>query len=227
MRVTAITRFKHAGILELLRRLNWTQTDLAKKSGLSTSVVGNIINLKHRPTAEAAQKIQFAFGEAGCFLDILAEWPETFHGNGNSIIIEQTEDITLLNDSTTPLINDKVEITGETLDLLNIIEMLLKTLSPMEAKVISKRFFGGESPRQIADKLGVWPTQITNWEAKALRKLRHPTRIRYLAPWMPDYAGVTMSIEYLQDLIRWAKRRTEKKRQETEIILNETRSCHP
>ena len=54
MRVTAITRFKHGNLWAALGKLNWSQAELARQSGISQQMIGRIINLQRRPTASQA-----------------------------------------------------------------------------------------------------------------------------------------------------------------------------
>ena len=58
----------------------------------------------------------------------------------------------------------------------------LATLTPREQTVIRARFgMDGEDPRtlrEIGDEFGVQQERIRQIEAKALRKLRHPSRVR-------------------------------------------------
>ncbi len=93
MRITAITRFKEATIHALLRKLNWSQSELARRSGIHPVTVGEFINLRRKPTQEQANKIQTAFGEAGEFVDVVSLWPESFNGFRESLIIEQTKEV--------------------------------------------------------------------------------------------------------------------------------------
>jgi RNA polymerase primary sigma factor len=63
-------------------------------------------------------------------------------------------------------------------------EALLKTLTPREEKVIKMRFGLGDGSEHTLEEVGqnfaVTRERIRQIEAKALRKLRHPSRSRKL-----------------------------------------------
>ena len=52
----------------------------------------------------------------------------------------------------------------------------LKALSPREQDIIQARFFDGETFEEIGDRQGVGKERIRQFEAKAIRKLKHPSR---------------------------------------------------
>ena len=63
-------------------------------------------------------------------------------------------------------------------------ELVLKTLTPREEKIIKMRFGVGDGSEHTLEEVGrhftVTRERIRQIEAKALRKMRHPTRIRQL-----------------------------------------------
>ena len=67
-------------------------------------------------------------------------------------------------------------------------EALLKTLTPREEKVIKMRFGLGDGSEHTLEEVGqnfaVTRERIRQIEAKALRKLRHPSRSRRLKPFL-------------------------------------------
>jgi transcriptional regulator with XRE-family HTH domain len=93
MKIAAITQFKHGVIYKLLVQIGWTQSELAKRSGLNAHQIGDIINLKRRPSVSHANKIQVAFAEVGIFIDVFETWPETFSGFSKRIKLTQIQDI--------------------------------------------------------------------------------------------------------------------------------------
>lgn len=113
MRITAITRYKHAEIYGILRRLGWNQSDLARKCNLRPDQIGMIINLRKRPTIEQANTIQKAFGEAGEFLDVLSTWPETFQGLPRGFKREQTAEVDVISLEECPSAYQIPDSTGE------------------------------------------------------------------------------------------------------------------
>ena len=171
MRVTAITRYKHGSLFSLLRKVGWSQAELARRMGVSPSGVGRIINLKERPTRRQADLMQKAFAEAGEFFDVLEMWPETFSGFGKrSPVLEQTRDVDLTRIAAP---------TPRTLDLdageLRKIHAALERLTPIEREVIELRFFEGLTLKETAEKIGCYgPERARQVESRALRRLRHP-----------------------------------------------------
>jgi RNA polymerase primary sigma factor len=74
-------------------------------------------------------------------------------------------------------------------NLREITDEVLATLSPREEKVIKMRFgLGGQGEEHTLEEVGedfsVTRERIRQIEAKALRKLRHPSRARLLKPFI-------------------------------------------
>ncbi|MBA4390050.1 MAG: RNA polymerase sigma factor RpoD [Syntrophus sp. (in: bacteria)] len=69
-------------------------------------------------------------------------------------------------------------------DLIANLDMILSTLTPREEKVVRMRFGLGEKHDHTLEEVGlvfeVTRERVRQIEAKALRKLRHPTRSRHL-----------------------------------------------
>jgi len=69
-------------------------------------------------------------------------------------------------------------------DLVDNLNRILSTLSPREERVVRMRFGLGEKHDHTLEEVGqefeVTRERIRQIEAKALRKLRHPTRARHL-----------------------------------------------
>ena len=95
MKVTAETRFKHAGLRSALRRLNWSQSELARRVGCSPNYISFVIRLLNRPSAKYVQKIEQVFLDEGIVVDILEDWPETFRGFKKAPLVVQTNEVTL------------------------------------------------------------------------------------------------------------------------------------
>ncbi|MCH8039189.1 MAG: sigma-70 family RNA polymerase sigma factor, partial [Nitrospinae bacterium] len=76
-------------------------------------------------------------------------------------------------------------------DLQRQISTVLGTLTPREEKILRKRFGIGESTDHTLEEVGqdfdVTRERIRQIEAKALRKLRHPTRSRKLRNFSESY----------------------------------------
>lgn len=194
MNIAAITRYKHGRLYEVLKRLGWTQTELAKQSGMSKEKVGTIINLVRRPNPEEANAIQRALGNAGEYLDVLSEWPESFVGLKRGFKREQTADIqmeSLLDHPEVlqlpaPQVDDNLEAQIEGM------EEALETLPDKERKVLLERFYNDKTLEETGKELGGTNRErIRQIENNALRKMRHPKRIRKIRPYTPGDEIIT------------------------------------
>jgi len=65
------------------------------------------------------------------------------------------------------------------------IMQVLSTLHQQEASVMVLRVGAGLTLRAIGVILGVTPERVRQIEARALRKLRHPSRLKKLKPYLP------------------------------------------
>ena len=68
----------------------------------------------------------------------------------------------------------------EQLELSNTIRDVLLTLTPREERVIRDRFFNNKTLEEVGHFFTITRTRVRQIEAKALRKLRHPSRSRKL-----------------------------------------------
>lgn len=58
-----------------------------------------------------------------------------------------------------------------------ILQDAIDSLTPNEACVIRERFFGDATHEQLAERIGISRSRVHQIEKKALRKLRHPSRV--------------------------------------------------
>jgi RNA polymerase sigma factor (sigma-70 family) len=182
MKITAITRYKHAGLYALLNRIGWTQLELSRRANLTIRTVNDIINLVRRPTGEQADAIQSAIGEAGEYLDVLAEWPESFTGLKHGYKHEQTADVEMENIlGCSEALRLQYEEPVEDSWLDTAIDEILGTLTEREALVLRERFYYKKTLDKIAEMIGTQRERVRQIEAVALRKLRHPKRISILS----------------------------------------------
>ena len=65
-------------------------------------------------------------------------------------------------------------------EIKNAITQVLSTLTPREERVIRERFFNNKTLEEVGQILSVTRNRIRQIEAKALRKLKHPSRSRKL-----------------------------------------------
>jgi len=177
MKVTAITRFKHGEIHERLKRLGWTQWDLARKSGLGIGTTRDVINLVRRPTIEQATAIQKAFGEAGDYFDVLAEWPETFAGMARGYKLEQTTEVEMENllSCREAMMLPAPQNDSDTTAVDEALEAHISELGPLASEVIRLRFWHNNSLAEVARKTNRSGDSVRRIEARALRKLRNQT----------------------------------------------------
>lgn len=177
MKITAITKYKHGELYSILQRLGWNQSELARQSGLYPSLIGLIINLRKRPNANQANKIQNALAAAGVFLDVLSEWPESFIGLKPGFKTEQTADIELdrLLDCPEALMIQAPE--QETPERSEYLALAFDQLQDNERDLINKRWAldGGNEATcvEIGKRFGLCGATIVQREHAILRKLRN------------------------------------------------------
>ena len=78
MEVAGVVRLKHGRMWRALKALGWTQTELSQRAGVGKHSIGDIINMRRRPTLKQSLRIEIAFAEAGQLVDVLGEWPDHF-----------------------------------------------------------------------------------------------------------------------------------------------------
>lgn len=183
MIVTAVTKLKLGRLYAALQRLNWTQSDLARASGLHPTVIGRIINLNARPNEKQANAIQEALGRAGEFFDILEEWPDGFVGVKTGFKIERSSEVQtdrlidhpeVLQIAAPETENHQFDTTG--------FEDALASLTSRQQAVLKYRYFEGLTQSDTGKKFGLTHERIRQIENVALRKLRHPENVRRFFP---------------------------------------------
>jgi transcriptional regulator with XRE-family HTH domain len=141
MKITAITKFKHGFIFEALKKLNWTQAELARRCEVSPGRIGGIANLTKRPSEKLANTIQTVLGEQGIYLDPLTEWPETFKALPTPVVIEQTRELSELEISAYQQHYLQLEApeTVEDTERYNLIMETIDSLPAREKRVLELR----------------------------------------------------------------------------------------
>lgn len=180
MKITAITRYKHGELYSILKRIGWTQSELARKTGLHNNTICNIINLINRPTVEQANAIQKAVGTAGEYLDVLSEWPETFEGLGRGYKREQTAEVEMERLIDHP---EVLQIAAPEYDDNNIEEHIESVMSEMPKQtqiVLRERFWNGKTLKETSKNINRSIERVRVIEFKAMRMLRHPSRLKKL-----------------------------------------------
>lgn len=75
-------------------------------------------------------------------------------------------------------------------ELKGVLDQVLQTLTPRETQVIEWRYGLNDYPHSlddVAQRIGVSRERVRQIEAKAIRKLRHPSRSRHLRPFVSFY----------------------------------------
>lgn len=193
MKITAVTKFKQGDLWNALQKAGWTQSELARKTNIGIGSIGDYCNLKRKPITDHANKIQEALGSVGVFVDVLSIWPADFVGVKEIVTIQQTQEIDInllqsnpheLHDTCKPDIEFVRNKLNESLNLAFFKRTHtwggIDRLDEREKYVIDQRFLRGKTLNEISRKLPINKERIRQIEQKALRKLRHPERIKYL-----------------------------------------------
>jgi len=176
MKVTAITKFKQGDLYNALKKLGWTQAELARRSGVSPEAIGCALNLRNKPSPSRIAKIQKAFGEAGVFIDVLSIWPEDFKGLDKSVTVEQTKEVDLaLIGSNTPVLHDTMKPNFD--DARKIIDETLSELTPKQASYIRETFLNGKTCGEAGKDVGKTSWNYNQQRNNVLRKIRQSPRL--------------------------------------------------
>ena len=176
MKVTAVTKFKQGDLYNALKKLGWSQAELARRAGVSQHVIGYALNLRNKPSSSRIAKIQKAFGEAGVFIDILAIWPEDFKGLNKSVTVEQTKEVELtLLGSNTSVLHDTMKPNFD--DARKIIDETLSELTPKQASYIRETFLNGKTCEEAGKEVGKTSSNYNMQRNNVLRKIRQSPRL--------------------------------------------------
>jgi len=189
----------NARLIDTRKAKGWTQKDLSLLTGISMSYIGHVETLRVLPSQQTMDEICSALDlsqdylfpsslmEAlrdGVFDQRVAELEEK-----QIIRLSEARRAGLLPQGITE--NDALEAVERALDneILNgDITAVLETLKPREQKVLELRFGLKDGLCRTADEVGeefgIGKTRIYQIEAKALRKLRHPSRSRHLKDYL-------------------------------------------
>lgn len=172
MNIAAQTRFKHGGLYSALKQLGWSQAELARRTEMHQTRIGEIINLRRRPKQGIAYKIEAAFGEEGICLDILEEWPQEFKGFKKSPTVTQYKEVPLdnllqMDEPVSQLISSE-----DAMDYDYIHEQISK-LPELDQYVFNEFYFKERSQSEVAECMG----KCTSWTMTrfkaAMNKLYH------------------------------------------------------
>jgi len=156
MKITAITRFKHAGLYAALKQLGWSQAELARRTGFSNGYIGNCINMVKRPLINVASKIQTVLGEMGIYIDVRAEWPEVFEGLKHGYHVEQTAEVEMESLEDHPEVLElpapEIEANFDTELFTETVERVISRATPYQKDTFRRFYYGDETPSEIADR---------------------------------------------------------------------------
>ena len=164
----------------ILRRMKQlgikSQTELAKRAGLGVMMVSTLVSLKKAPKNKfTGEWVDAAFALSSA-LQVEPEelWTEKQQGmalkrNSYEINMDEEEVQRLASGDNA----DKLAIGNER---LRILKRAIGSLTPREEQVVRRRFFEEDTLEDIAHDWDVGKERIRQIEAKAVRKLRHPSR---------------------------------------------------
>ena len=172
-------RVRNNNILKLIEAKGVAGYVAAKEAGISYPVLSRYINMSESPlnpkgiVKETAQKICSYFGK--CVDEVWSlEQLTPIESNTRELEFSYHE-LTRLENISDPILSIESD------QLKEVIDFTLDTkLTPRESNVLKLRFgFEGDplSLEQVGDLVGVSRERVRQIEAKALRKLRHPSRL--------------------------------------------------
>ena len=142
MRIAALVKIKHGAIWEALQNLGWNQAELARQLNMHPTRVGEIVNLKRRPTDNEVRRIELVFLDAGVIVDVISEWPEMFEMRQNNLTYYKDVE-------TDRLLSHTKQITIEEKESLQI---LMDQLTPIEADILMSNMVYGVTLNKLAYK---------------------------------------------------------------------------
>ena len=168
-------------ILRRMKKLGIkSQAELAKLAGVSVHTVNILIGMKKRPMdGKNGEWTDAAFSMSSALQTEPEElWTEKQRGMAlgrNSREVSMSEDAVaqLASGNGTEQMVQKV-LTSER------VAKTLQILTPRQQDIIHRRFFEGETLEEVAIQHGVQRERIRQIEAKALRKLKHPSNAKLL-----------------------------------------------
>ena len=166
------------------RDQGWTQAQLALAAGIQTQRLSVIETLRSWPRQEEAEEIAAALD-----IDVYELFPEELR---DAVASRLPSNIRI----SVPLralpagiqVSQLTEALAESEDLRQQIKSAVSSLTLREQKVLRLRYGlddeGARTLEQVGRVFGVTKARIREIEAKALRKLRHPSRSKNLKPFL-------------------------------------------
>lgn len=104
------------------------------------------------------------------------------------------------------------------IDLERVVPVVLDGLRPKEQKVLWYRFWGDYTLEETGKALDVTRERIRQIEAKAVRKLKHPSRNELLRPYADIYPEkYKIKTEFTEALIRSREERQQQKNEDARL----------
>ncbi len=169
------TRIKNGLLVQLMKIHNLSARQLAKETGISYTKMMRLINLQESPCLKRP-------GKYGSIFTPTAEKLAKYFFLTPQDIFPSELWKPLETNRFEKYVHSKSEAYFDA-DSRRILKDILDTLTPQERDVIKCRFgFDGDpmTLRDIGREFNVGHERIRQIEAKALRKLRHPSRLRLL-----------------------------------------------
>ncbi len=153
-------------IINAMRAANIrSQRELSRQSGLSKNIINNLIRTDSNPIAQNGEWRESAL--------TLAKFFQTEPG----MLFQPAEediDVNLLLDSTSP------DIEYEKTEAKVVVENVIHSLNACHIKILKMRFWDDKTLEDIGSELGITREGVRQIEVKALKKLRHPSRLKIL-----------------------------------------------
>ena len=173
-------RVRNANILRLMEERGIESvSELCRNAGTSNATFGDVINLKKAPVDRKGEWIPCVLKVCEYLFvmpaDLFSQEQMTPLKTNKGTVDLGFEDISRMLDDPT----QDPSLGLERQDIVGAVGTALEKLTEREQKVINLRFgIGGEEHnlKEIADIFELSCTRVMQIEAKALRKLRHPTR---------------------------------------------------
>lgn len=170
---------------EILTRLGWTPSELARRSGVDLNRLDDIINLVRSPTPLEANAVQLALGEAGEYLDVIKLWPETFISYYRRPEREHSAGVRLERlwshfEGAPPSVPD-----GAASELEMALKSAMSGLPKRIHEVLDRHFWQGESFRQIGTTIGITHSRARQLQVRGLRLLKNSHLARSIIPFLP------------------------------------------
>ena len=153
-----------------------SQVELAKLAGLGVQEVNSLICMRRAPKNKiTGEWLDDAFTLSSALrLEPEELWTEA---QSNMALRNNTREINMDEEQVKQLATDGgVEQLVLQNERVKALSKSLITLSPREEYVISRRFFDDDELADVAQGIGASPERVRQIEAKALRKLSHPSR---------------------------------------------------